>query len=148
MDASPSNRITPLSINATTPRQTPDDSFGKTLARTAQAVGRTGGDLVNGLIGTHIGLSASGNVVTAATNTVTRLTAGTGSTPGSGLPESGSSWELLQAQTLMNQENQQFSLQYLRLQDDMQRESREQNTLSNIMKVRHDSAKAAINNIR
>ena len=34
------------------------------------------------------------------------------------------------------------------LQDEMQRESREHNTVSNIMKVRHDSAKAAINNIR
>ena len=29
----------------------------------------------------------------------------------------------------------------------MQRESREYQTLSNVMKVRHDSAKAAINNI-
>ncbi|MBF5044366.1 hypothetical protein FGE12_18350 [Aggregicoccus sp. 17bor-14] len=148
MAVDPARHIAPLSINDTTPRQTPDDSFGTTLARTAQAVGRTGGDLVNGLIGTHIGLTAAGNGVAVATNTVSRLTAGTGSTPGSGLPESGSSWELLQAQTLMNQENQQFSLQYLKLQDDMQRESREQNTLSNIMKVRHDSAKAAINNIR
>ena len=34
------------------------------------------------------------------------------------------------------------------LQDEMQRESREHTTVSNVMKVRHDSAKAAINNIR
>ena len=37
---------------------------------------------------------------------------------------------------------------YLKLQRDMQQESQQYNTLSNVMKVRHDSAKAAINNIR
>jgi hypothetical protein len=36
----------------------------------------------------------------------------------------------------------------MQMQNEMQRESREHNALSNIMKVRHDSAKAAINNIR
>jgi hypothetical protein len=34
------------------------------------------------------------------------------------------------------------------LQVAMQNESREFNTVSNVIKVRHDSAKAAINNIR
>ena len=34
------------------------------------------------------------------------------------------------------------------MQVEMQQESREYNTLSNVLKLRHDSAKAAINNIR
>ena len=34
------------------------------------------------------------------------------------------------------------------MQLQMQNESRDYNTLSNVLKVRHDSAKAAINNIR
>jgi hypothetical protein len=55
---------------------------------------------------------------------------------------------MLEAQRLMNSENQRFNLAYLGLQDAMQKESREFNAISNIMKVRHDSAKAAINNIR
>jgi hypothetical protein len=64
------------------------------------------------------------------------------------IPERGDSWELLDAQNVLNQQNQQFSMAYLKLQDEMQRESREHTTVSNVMKVRHDSAKAAINNIR
>ena len=40
-----------------------------------------------------------------------------------------------------------FNLQYLQLQENMQRESREFTALSNVMKVKHDSAKAAIHNI-
>jgi len=38
-------------------------------------------------------------------------------------------------------------LQYLQLQEQMQRESREYQALSNVMKVKHDSARAAIANI-
>jgi hypothetical protein len=34
------------------------------------------------------------------------------------------------------------------MQMQMQQESREYNTISNVLKVRHDSAKSAINNIR
>ena len=42
---------------------------------------------------------------------------------------------------------QPFNLQYLQLQENMQRESREFTALSNVMKVKHDSAKSAIDNI-
>jgi hypothetical protein len=55
---------------------------------------------------------------------------------------------MLEAQRLMAAEGQKFNVAYLQLQNEMQRESREHNAISNIMKVRHDSAKAAINNIR
>ena len=74
--------------------------------------------------------------------------ASVGGVAGGSVPEQGSSWDLLDAQNTLNQQNQQFSLAYLKLQDEMQRESREHTTVSNVMKVRHDSAKAAINNIR
>jgi hypothetical protein len=40
-----------------------------------------------------------------------------------------------------------MNLQYLQLQEQMQRESREYQALSNVMKVKHDSARAAISNI-
>jgi hypothetical protein len=148
MDAPSANRISSLSITRSTPRQTPDDSFGKTLTRAAQAVGRTSSELVGGLLGTSVGLSAASSGVKAATSTASLVASGAQTVGESGVPEQGGSWELLQAQSLMNQESQQFSMAYLKLQDDMQRESREHNTVSNIMKVRHDSAKAAINNIR
>ena len=51
-------------------------------------------------------------------------------------------------QRALSADGQKFNMAYLALQNEMQKESREHNAISNIMKVRHDSAKAAINNIR
>ena len=48
----------------------------------------------------------------------------------------------------MQEMNQTFNLQYLQLQQEMQGENRKFTTLSNIMKTKHDTAKATINNIR
>ena len=48
----------------------------------------------------------------------------------------------------MQEMNQKFNLQYLQLQQEMQGENRKFKTLSNIMKTKHDTAKATINNIR
>lgn len=147
MDPSSNRRIDSLSITPTTQRQTPKNDFGEVIARTAQEVGRVGGGLVGGILGAQPGFSAASTGVKAAASAVTR-TAGVGAPGEAGLPEKGDSWELLDAQNVLNQQNQQFSMAYLKLQDEMQRESREHNTVSNVMKVRHDSAKAAINNIR
>ncbi len=41
-----------------------------------------------------------------------------------------------------------FNLQYLQLQQDMQQQNRQFTMISNIMKVKHDTARSAINNIR
>jgi hypothetical protein len=59
----------------------------------------------------------------------------------------GGEGDTLEATRALQQEAQSFNLQYLQLQEAMQRESREFQALSNVMKVKHDSAKAAINNI-
>jgi hypothetical protein len=55
--------------------------------------------------------------------------------------------DILAATRTLQQEARTFNLQYLQLQENMQRESREFTALSNVMKVKHDSAKAAIANI-
>ncbi len=47
----------------------------------------------------------------------------------------------------MQRENQKFNLQYLELQTTIQNENRRFTTVSNLMKARHDTAKAAINNM-
>ena len=147
MDPSSNARIDALSITPTTPRQTPKNDFGTVIARTAQEVGRVGSGLVGGIIGASPGLSAASTGARVVASAVTPST--TGGAPGeTSIPERGDSWELLDAQNVLNQQNQQFSMAYLKLQDEMQRESREHTTVSNVMKVRHDSAKAAINNIR
>jgi len=55
--------------------------------------------------------------------------------------------DLVEATRVLQQQAQSFNLQYLQLQESMQRESREFTSLTNVMKVKHDTAKAAINNI-
>ena len=45
-------------------------------------------------------------------------------------------------------EGQSFNLRYLELQERMQRETREFTAVSNVMKVRHDAARAAIQNVQ
>lgn len=47
----------------------------------------------------------------------------------------------------VQEQNQAFNLQYLELQNALQATNREFSTLSNLMKARHDTAKAAINNM-
>jgi hypothetical protein len=48
----------------------------------------------------------------------------------------------------MQEQNQVYNMQYLDLQQHMQRDNRHFKTLSNLMKVRHDTAKSAIDNMR
>ncbi len=47
----------------------------------------------------------------------------------------------------MQQQNQVFNMQYMQLQQAMQADNRNFSTMSNLMKARHDTAKAAINNM-
>ncbi len=47
----------------------------------------------------------------------------------------------------MQKQSQAFNLQYLELQTRLQEDNRHFSTLTNLMKVRHDTAKAAINNM-
>jgi len=60
--------------------------------------------------------------------------------------ESGSG-EQLEQMWAMQRESQMFNLQYLELQTEMQADNRRFSTMSNLMKVRHDTAKSAINNM-
>lgn len=48
----------------------------------------------------------------------------------------------------MQRESQAFNLEYMALQESAQAENRRFTALSNLMKARHDTAKAAISNIR
>jgi hypothetical protein len=48
----------------------------------------------------------------------------------------------------MQEENQMFNLQYMQLQQELQSDNRHFSTMSNLLKARHDTAKAAINNMR
>ncbi|AWV88538.1 hypothetical protein [Bradymonas sediminis] len=56
--------------------------------------------------------------------------------------------EQLDEMWAMQEDNQVFNLQYMHLQQSMQSENRHFSTMSNLLKARHDTAKAAINNMR
>ncbi len=47
----------------------------------------------------------------------------------------------------MQQENQAYNMEYMQLQQSMQADNRNFSTMSNLLKVRHDTAKSAINNM-
>lgn len=157
------HRIPSLTVTPTVPRQTPKNEFGTVLAQAAHEVVRSGAGLVGGMIPAGPIVSAAisstkaavGMVAsTGASSTTVPMTAGAG-TGGSASAGStgaatgnGDAWDLLEAQRALSADGQKFNMAYLALQNEMQKESREHNAISNIMKVRHDSAKAAINNIR
>lgn len=151
------NRLNPTAMTLTLKRQTPKNEFGQVLASTLQGAVKTGSAIVGALAGSPV-VSAAVSSVSAVSGAVSARSGatgvvplgstsaapavGAGSAPGSVASEPG---------TYSNpdvQQMAQMSDYYLHLQNEMQQESREYNAVSNIIKVRHDSAKAAINNIR
>lgn len=89
-------------------------------------------------------LVPAGTVVSAAIRSAADAAAGGAA---AGTAGSGGEGDLLAATKALQQQSQSFNLGYLQLQESMQRESREFTALSNVMKVKHDSAKSAISNI-
>lgn len=164
-------RIPSLSIAPSIARQTPQTDFGPTFARAAREVVRTGAGLVGGMLpsgpissavvstlrGTvsaavpaeaATSVSAAGGLSSVGSAATVSSRASSAGATGTSATGQGEAWDLLEAQKVMAADGQKFNMAYLALQNEMQKESREHNAISNIMKVRHDSAKAAINNIR
>lgn len=83
-----------------------------------------------------------GQLVSMAANGLRELKA---TSPGGLAP--GGQGDQLDRMFDMQKQSQVFNLQYLQLQTEMQADNRRFSTLSNLMKVRHDTAKAAINNM-
>ena len=90
----------------------------------------------------------AGNVLSAAVRSAARpaAVASAGADGGSAAGAT-SEGDILEATRALQQEGRTANLQYLQLQENMQRESREFTALSNVMRVKHDSAKNAIGNI-
>ncbi|HVZ72851.1 MAG TPA: hypothetical protein VHJ20_10795 [Polyangia bacterium] len=108
-------------------------SAGISSTTSALSVGTTPAAAVSGLSGTA--LAAAG-----------APTSGLASTTAGGAAVSDSS-EIAQMQA-MQRESQAFNLQLLSLQEDVQQENRRFTTLSNVLRAKHDTAKAAVSNIR
>ena len=131
-------RIGTLLVAPTTERKAEPERFGAALRNAA-------GQLAAG-VATTAALAAPyvpGGAVLAG---ALRAAAPRPALAGAPAPGAGGG-DVVEATRALQQEAQTFNLQYLELQEAMQRESREFTSLTNVMKVRHDSAKAAINNI-
>ncbi len=149
----PTNRIDPTALTLSVPRQTPRDEFGVVLSDTVARAVSSGGMMLTGvgtgspvvsaaLAGvTSIQHAVTSGVYSVGTKAPYTVTGGAPSNPPEVGPAREDSLSFIDAQRQQSQE-------YLAIQNSMQQESREFNALSNVIKVRHDSAKAAINNIR
>lgn len=170
------NFSTKLNVGTQRARQTEKTDFGSKLkeglmktADVALQAGNVaapflpGGSVVSAAIsgvaslkdaaaGSSSGLSSIGGAATGISSnagaiggTSNGMAAGTNAVNGS---SGDSSMALLNATKEMQEMSQQFNLQYLQLQQDMQNENRQFSMVSNIMKVKHDTAKTAIQNVR
>jgi hypothetical protein len=119
-------------------RQTPP-TFGAALVRTMGAVARGGLGLLGALTPGVPLLSAAVSGVAAAT------AAASGGTTPPPIPPLNSEQDVL---NLLSQPGELSTQDYLRIQAFMQRESQTFTAVSNILKVRSDTTRAAINNIR
>ena len=146
------NRLGSVSLTPTVARQTPRNDFGDVLSRTARttvsAVGQVVATLVPGAPMVSAAVASVSAVVSGPGASVRGAAAGPVGQGGGQGGGQGEQWDLLAAQKEMQAEGAKMNLAYMELQNQMQAESRAHNAVSNIMKVRHDSAKAAINNIR
>jgi hypothetical protein len=149
------NRIGTVSITPTVARQTPQNDFGTVFARTAQEVVKVGAGIAASMLPGAPMVSAAVASVSSVVSSAASSVRGAAAMPGAGgaggvggAAGGGEQWDLLAAQREMQAEGMKMNLAYMNLQNEMQAESRAHNAISNIMKVRHDSAKAAINNIR
>ena len=120
-------------------RQTAENDFGSMVKRGAQkAVGAVtdGARLASSFLPGGAFISAVADAVDGA---VGNQIASVGS---------GDKWELLRAQERLQEEGLNNSLRLLALQRKMNKETQTYTAISNVMKARHEMAKAAINNIR
>lgn len=159
------NKIESISISPSTPVKTTPGRFEAALQGAASSLARTvvgaveaaapavpfGTVLVGAVRG---GASAGGGAGAGPVANLSKAGGATAFSEGSsgtggaaGAVATATGGDLLEATRAMQQEAQAMNLQYLQLQEAMQRESREYQALSNVMKVKHDSARAAISNI-
>ena len=135
------SRVESIAVAPSTERKTVPGRFEAALQVATRA-------LASGVVGA-VELAAPavpfGNILAGAVRG--GLRGGATSTLGAASGGTGSPGDLLEATRAMQQEAQAMNLQYLQLQERMQQESREFSTLSNVMRVKHDTARAAIGNI-
>jgi hypothetical protein len=147
-----SNRIDPttttVQVEQTRTRQAdvPATPFKDVLAGGANAL-LTGAEVAAGALGGPVAAAA----VRQARSSMDGGPGGGGglSTPGAeAVVNAGGQSAEMAAMHAMNRESQHFNMQMLALQEEVQQENRRFTTLSNVVRASHDTAKAAVGNIR
>ncbi len=163
------NPINRLSVTTTVPRQSQQVSFGEQMRNGLQTAGSLVGTtlvgslpnlpIVSAAVSSVTGLAGARSTVSAAATGVvpggqTVSVGSVGSAAGGAVAGASATSATLESSAGtgdvggMVRAMKQEADRSMAVQLQMQQESREYNTLSNVLKVRHDSAKAAINNIR
>jgi hypothetical protein len=150
------SRIELVSAVETVPRQTPKRDFGEVLNQTLSNVVNRGISLMRSavaslpMLSTAVaGVQSVSGVVGAVQTPIPPSGRGTGTATTPGLPALASSSPSLDSVMQRLQSGAELSsTEYLVVQQAIQQESQQYTALSNILKVRSDSARAAINNIR
>ncbi|OGQ92186.1 MAG: hypothetical protein A2289_02550 [Deltaproteobacteria bacterium RIFOXYA12_FULL_58_15] len=160
-----------VKIDTSRTRQAPKTDFGSMvgtgLSRTANAVMDAGslaapfipGGAVLSAAITGVGSlksSAAGQTASGPAPNSTGLIASSGhvgggaltSTSGATTAPPSTGGDMMSQMQQFQEMNQSFNMQYLGLQQQMQSDNRQYTSLSNIMKIKHDTVKASINNIR
>jgi len=148
-----------VSLTPTVARQTPRNEFGQVMKNTLEGATKAVGVVSGALLGNIPG----GGIISAAVSSVTNFASSSG-TAAAGLAATGITnvgggngvaGQVLQGGSGMPanvgdmvQQMRAEADRSMMMQMQMQQESREYNAVSNVLKVRHDSAKSAINNIR
>lgn len=153
MDHPPADRI---SLTPTVARQTQPNEFGYVLKNALNTGVNVAGSLLSGVPGAGIISAAVSNATALASSGrsssgITTVGGGTGVVNASGSivgQLASASGEVSSALSGCVGEMRAEADRSMIMQMQMQQESREYNTVSNVLKVRHDSAKAAINNVR
>jgi len=93
-----------------------------------------------------------GTMASAGAGTVAGAASPAGAGTTSGVPSNllapGSDQSDVATMQAMQRESQVFNMQLLGLQEDVQQENRRFSTVSNVLRAKHDTAKAAVSNIR
>jgi len=140
--------ITAVMVAPTADRKSTPSSFGATLR--AVAAGAADGLTAAASLLAPLppaGMVLAGAVRGATQNLTASPRAALPSVPPGGAGAAGGG-DAFEAARLLQQEGQSFNLKYLELQERLQRETREFTAVSNVMKVRHDAARAAIQNVQ
>lgn len=135
---------TTIVVAETRVRQTerPGAPFRSVLAGGLNAL-MTGAEAATSVIGGPVLAAAVRNARHEAVGQVAGPAGGDG-----GAAPAGAVSPELAAMHAMQRESQAFNLQLLALQEEVQQENRRFSTLSNVLRARHDTAKAAVANIR